>query len=160
MIGLATGLVLVTYFLLKKGELIEFETAFNLYARQFDVVVNMRSENVFGQLQSLATEVRSSSSSSSSPMNYSGNDADDDHTNANNTGDRFYRHEVTIPDFDLRAEEITNMTGIELLMFVPFVPNEQREAYEEYQRNHQEWITEGFVSSSSVHLLFLFWKLW
>ena len=139
MICLATGLVLVTYFLLKKGEIIEFETAFNIYARELDVVVNMRSENVFGQLQSLATEVRTTSSSST----------------INNDGDHsvvHYRHEVTIPDFDLRAEEITNMTGIEMLMFVPFVPNEQRESFEEYQRNNQQWITEGFVSFGSVVL--------
>ncbi|CAB9519277.1 Receptor-type guanylate cyclase gcy [Seminavis robusta] len=120
---LAAGLVLTTYFLLRKTEEIQFETAFSIFARETAVIAEMQASNVFGQLQSLASAVRSGVE----------------------TPEQRYPHKISIPDFDLRAEEIANLTEIELLMFVPFVPHEERREWEEFQLLNQEWIMEGYT---------------
>ena len=125
----ATCLVVVTYYLLEQGEQIEFETAFKIYAREIDLIVNMKSENVFGQLQSLATSFKFSKQ---------------DHGNTS-----LSPHQISIPDFDFRAEDISNLTGLEMLLFAPFVPYQEREAFIEFQQANQQWTTQGLVRSTS-----------
>ncbi|CAB9505432.1 Receptor-type guanylate cyclase gcy [Seminavis robusta] len=118
-----TALVLMTYFMLSATERIQFETAFEIFTRETAGVAEMHAENVFGQLQSLASSVRSGIAQN--PQQY--------------------LHEVSIPDFDLRVEEIANLTKIELLMFAPFVPRAEQRAWEEYQLLNQEWILDGYI---------------
>ncbi|CAB9519276.1 Receptor-type guanylate cyclase gcy [Seminavis robusta] len=119
----ATSMVLMTYFLLSSSERIQFETAFEIFTRETAVIAEMHAENVFGQLQSLASSVRSGIAQN--PQQY--------------------LHEVSVPDFDVRTEEIANLTNIELLMFAPFVPREEQRAWEEFQLLNQEWILDGYV---------------
>lgn len=126
-------LVLTTYFLLKNGEKVEFETAFKIYARETTVVANMRSENVFGQLQSLASALRSDRGNT-----------DSDQPEDGETQQQRLTHQLSIPDFDKWTEEIGDLTGIEMLMFAPFVPFNEREAYVDFQLRNQEWILESY----------------
>lgn len=118
----AVVLTVMSFFMLKSSQQIEFETAFEIFAREATVVAEMHAENVFGQLQSLASALRSGMYQN----------------------EYHYYHQVAIHDFDLRSEEITNLTGIELLMFVPFVPHNERDAFEQFQYDHQQWIVEGY----------------
>jgi hypothetical protein len=53
---------------------------------------------------------------------------------------------VTIPHFDLRAQEIAELTGAEMIMFVPFVEEEVRTGWEQYAVEHQGWIRQDYVS--------------
>jgi hypothetical protein len=126
-------MVLSTYFLLRKSEEVEFETSFLIFARETAVVADLHAEHVFGQLASLASAVRAGMSDPS--LNGSG---------------QVHHHGVSIPDFDLRTEEISNLTGLEMLMFIPFVPNHEKRAWEEFQLLNQEWILEGYVSPTSL----------
>lgn len=119
----AIGLVLTTYFLNKSVEETEFETAFSIFARETAVVADMHAENTFGQLESLAAAVTVTSSATSP-----------------------FPHELTVPEFDIRTEQIANLTGVEMLMFIPFVPNEEKVHWEDYQLLNQGWILEGYVS--------------
>ena len=134
---MAAGLVLTTYFLLRKSEEVEFETSFKIFARETAVVAEMHAENVFGQLASLATAVRSG-------MPDVVNGEPSVHHRA---------HEIIVPDFDLRTEEISNLTGLEMLLFVPFVPNHEKRAWEEFQLLNQEWILDGYVSPTRLKFL-------
>jgi hypothetical protein len=123
----AAGLVLSTYFLLRKSEEVEFETSFLIFARETAVIAEMHAENVFGQLASLATAVRAGMPDPS-------------------MAEQMHPHEISIPDFDLRTEEISNLTGLEMLLFVPLLPHHEKRAWEEFQLLNQEWILEGYVS--------------
>ena len=51
---------------------------------------------------------------------------------------------VTIPHFDLRAQEIQDLTGAEMIMFVPFVEKVNREGFVSYARDHQSWIEQDY----------------
>lgn len=53
---------------------------------------------------------------------------------------------LTIPHFDLRAEEIAELTGAEMILFVPFVEESERPGFESYAVQNQYWIEEGYVS--------------
>ena len=58
---------------------------------------------------------------------------------------------VTIPHFDIRAQEIAELTGAEMIMFIPFVEEADREAFEVYAVQHQGWIAEGIVSIKATY---------
>jgi hypothetical protein len=47
---------------------------------------------------------------------------------------------VTMPHFDLHAREAEELTGIELLVFSPIVPYEEKDGWEEYAWDNQGWI--------------------
>lgn len=82
------------------------------------------AENTFGQLRTLATAITSIAAS---------------------TGKSFPN--VTIPHFDMRAQEITDLTGAEMILFAPFVERHQRNGYEAFvQENHQTWMEQDYVS--------------
>jgi hypothetical protein len=47
---------------------------------------------------------------------------------------------VTFPHFDRLAREAEALTGIELLIFSPIVPHDEKDGWEEYAWKHQDWI--------------------
>jgi hypothetical protein len=47
---------------------------------------------------------------------------------------------VTFPHFDRQAREAEDLTGIELLIFSPIVPYDEKDGWEEYAWEHQDWI--------------------
>jgi hypothetical protein len=49
---------------------------------------------------------------------------------------------VSMPHFDLHAREAEELTGIELLVFSPIVPYEEKDGWEEYAWENQGWIQE------------------
>lgn len=56
--------------------------------------------------------------------------------------------QVTMTHFGLRAKEIADLTGAELILFVPFVEQRTKQSYEQYAVENQYWIEQDIVSSS------------
>lgn len=52
---------------------------------------------------------------------------------------------VTVSHFDRQAREAEALTGIELLVFSPIVPYEEKEGWEAYAWDHQSWIQEDLM---------------
>lgn len=50
---------------------------------------------------------------------------------------------LTIPHFEVRASAYLTISKTESIAFAPVVPVDQREAYENYTLNNQQWIQEG-----------------
>ena len=50
---------------------------------------------------------------------------------------------LTIPHFEARASDYLTMSKAESITLAPVVPDNQREAYENYTVNNQQWIQEG-----------------
>ena len=82
--------------------------------------------NTFGQLRTLATAITCVAET-------------------HNMGHSFPN--LTIPHFDLRAEEIAELTGAEMILFVPFVEEPERPGFESYAVQNQYWIEEAYVST-------------
>lgn len=61
---------------------------------------------------------------------------------------------MTVPHFDLRTQEIANLTGAEMLVFVPLVEQSNRVGFVEYADGKQDWIAEDYVSFAGLHFLF------
>lgn len=54
---------------------------------------------------------------------------------------------VTLPHFDLRAQQAGVAAGSELIMFAPIVSQEDVQYWEEYGIEHQEWMAQDLVST-------------
>lgn len=54
---------------------------------------------------------------------------------------------VSVPHFARRAREAEELTGIELLLFAPIVPHDEREDWERYAWEHQVWIDQDLKVS-------------
>jgi hypothetical protein len=52
-----------------------------------------------------------------------------------------------VPHFDLRSKQIADLTGIEMVLFVPFVngTREHREAWERFEVANQDWILQDYA---------------
>lgn len=119
----AIGFSLATYFLLASAERKAFEHDFASYARETASVAENNAANSFGQLQALAiaiTSVAEVDNSTEFPF-------------------------VTVPHFDHRSQAIADMTGAEMVLFVPFVDQSARETWEEYTVDHQGWIEQDYL---------------
>jgi len=114
---------LATFYLLKISQERRFEAAFKSIARETAELAEANAEGVFGQLKSLATAITSVAQSSETRFPF-----------------------VTVPHFDLRTQEIASLTGVEMILFVPFVSGDDRDAFEHYQVANQQWILEDYVS--------------
>lgn len=127
----ALGFALTTYFLLHSKQEAQFETAFKIFARETAVIADNHAENTFGQLQSLAQAITSLSKEGGEVK----------------TVDPITNHTpipmVSVPHFDMRAQDIVNRTGIEMLLYLPFVPKEDRLDWEVFENEHLDWIYEG-----------------
>ena len=124
----ALGLGLATYYLLSTQQQSEFESDFESYARETSEIAENNAANAFGQLRTLATVITS--------IAYDTNE---------DTGYGFPN--VTVPHFDLRAQEIASLTGAEMLLFAPFVEQTQKAGWEEYERANRWWIEQDYVST-------------
>ena len=92
---------------------------FRTFADEIVDMSNTNAENIFGQVNNLATTITSYSSSS------------------NRTWPN-----VTLPHFDLRAREAEDLSGIELIIFMPVVTESEKLGWEDYAWKHQTWIDE------------------
>ena len=97
---------------------------FQSYARETADIAENNANKIFGQLQSFATAITSVA------------------IQTNNYG----FPNVTVPHFDKRAQEIANLTGAEMIMFAPFVNQNEKEGWERYAVQHQDWISQDYVS--------------
>lgn len=61
---------------------------------------------------------------------------------------------VTVPMFEIQGEHTRRASGIEVLSFSPIVLEDQREAWEQYARDHQGWLAESRDVSLSGDELF------
>ena len=116
-----------TFFMLKKAEEVEFTTDFNGYARETKNIAENNAVNTFGQLKSFATAI----------------------TSIVQDSQRSFPN-VTIPHFDRRAEDIARIAGAEMVLFIPFVEQENRKGFEKYSVEHQDWITQDYVSIHTI----------
>ena len=105
---------LATYFILSSQQEYEFESEFGSYAREAVEISENNAVNAFGQLRTLATAITS--------IAYDSNSGGFPN--------------VTIPHFDLRAQEIASLTGAEMIIFAPFVEKESKAGWEEYERSN------------------------
>ena len=53
---------------------------------------------------------------------------------------------VTLPLFDRRVQEIVELTGIEMVLFAPFVDASDQEGWIEYMAG-DKWLEEDYVRS-------------
>ena len=129
----AVGFSLATYFLLAASQQREFEAEFYSLARETADIAEANAESTFGQLQSLATAITSvAKTTAPSPGRLEGSSG------------RARFPNVTVPHFDLRSQEIADLTGAEMIMFVPFVDKINRRGWEEYAVAHQAWIKQDY----------------
>ena len=57
---------------------------------------------------------------------------------------------VTIPYWDLKVQEISELTGAEMFMWLPFVEQKDRSDYETYLQEHQGWLKDDFLSRGEL----------
>lgn len=88
-----------------------------------DIAQN-NADKIFGQLRSLATAITSI---------------------AVNEDDGNMFPNVTVPHFDLRTQEIADLTGMEMITFIPFVELANRSGWEVYATENKDWILEDYV---------------
>ena len=60
---------------------------------------------------------------------------------------------ATIPHFDFRSQEIVDLTGAEMIMFVPLVEKSNRRGWEDYANSNLWWIAQDYVSASSYEFV-------
>ena len=111
---------LVFFFFFQISIILQFQS----YARETADIAENNANKIFGQLQSFATAITSVA------------------IQTNNYG----FPNVTVPHFDKRAQEIANLTGAEMIMFAPFVNQNEKEGWESYAVQHQDWISQDYVS--------------
>lgn len=128
----AIALSVATYFFLSKANQREFVSEFQSYARETTDLAENNAENTFEQLKMLATTITSV--------------ATDSYYKPNERG----WPNVTIPHWDQKVQEIARSAGISMIMFVPFVQNQDREAWEDYANEHTPW--EDYVEQG-VHVV-------
>ena len=98
---------------------------FNSFARETADIAQNNADKIFGQLRSLATAITSI---------------------AVNEDDGNFFPNVTVPHFDLRTQEIAELTGLEMITFIPFVEQANRTGWESYATTNKDWIVEDYVS--------------
>jgi hypothetical protein len=52
---------------------------------------------------------------------------------------------VTIGHFDIRAQEIAEFTGVDMVLFLPVVEQSYRSQWESHAIESQGWIVEDYV---------------
>lgn len=112
----------LAYYLLYRAEDSEFQSEFQSYARETSDIAENNAESTFGQLRTLATAITSV---------------------AVDSADQTFPC-LTIPHFDLRAREITELTGVEMIAFLPFVQAEDRQKWIDYSNNNSWWIDQDY----------------
>jgi hypothetical protein len=104
----AIGFGIGVYYLLDYQELQEFSSQFESYARETAEIAETNAENTFGQFRTLATAITS-------------------HALLDNGGSF---PNVLIPFFDIKVAQVANLTGAEMILWVPLVEQEHRAEYE------------------------------
>ncbi|CAB9527019.1 Receptor-type guanylate cyclase gcy [Seminavis robusta] len=110
---------LATYFVMLASQHAEFESSFESFARETADIAENNAENSLGHLRNLATAITSQvvdNEQATFPF-------------------------VTIPHFDLRTQEIADLTGIEMILFVPFVTQQDAKTSSQEQQAHDDWET-------------------
>jgi hypothetical protein len=59
---------------------------------------------------------------------------------------------VTVSNFEVLGEDVTKMAGVVSVTFSPLVSEVEREGYEIFTANNQEWIAEGVLYSTGESL--------
>lgn len=52
---------------------------------------------------------------------------------------------MTIPHFDRRTEQIAEYTGVDVVMFLPFVEEENKAQWEAHAIRSQDWLVDDYV---------------
>lgn len=121
----ALGFGLGTFFLLKHSQESDFQSSFESFARETADIAENNAAMTFGQLKSLSTAITSVSQDSETESFPS----------------------VSVPHFDLRAREIADLTGIEMVLFVPFVNGtaQDKREWETFELANQDWILQDYA---------------
>ncbi|CAJ1964564.1 unnamed protein product [Cylindrotheca closterium] len=117
---IATIVFMVAIYLIVRSNQIKFLTELEGYSREFNDIAQINKDNIFGQLRSVTVEVTSLSM---------------DHKAAPN---------ITLLNYDRRALDIVNATGIDMVLYVPIVEASQKEEYESYAVQSQGWIAQDY----------------
>eukprot|EP00977_Amphora_coffeiformis_P022505 scaffold10917_cov155-Amphora_coffeaeformis.AAC.6 len=125
----AAGFAITTYIVLIRSAENEFKSEFASYAREVAELTESQAENTFGQLRSLATAITSM--------------ALENDDNPNGQKDFPY---LSIPHFDLRSKEISELTGAEMFLFLPFVEQDKQGDFEAFLRDRQGWLADDYES--------------
>eukprot|EP00526_Cylindrotheca_closterium_P003919 CAMPEP_0113631220 /NCGR_PEP_ID=MMETSP0017_2-20120614/16224_1 /TAXON_ID=2856 /ORGANISM="Cylindrotheca closterium" /LENGTH=1165 /DNA_ID=CAMNT_0000541721 /DNA_START=11 /DNA_END=3511 /DNA_ORIENTATION=- /assembly_acc=CAM_ASM_000147 len=112
-----------TFLLLDAGANREFKSEFKSFARETADIAQNNADKIFGQLRSLATAITSIA--------------------VNEDNGNFFPN-VTVPHFDLRTQEIADLTGLEMISFIPFVEKANRSGWEAYSNANKDWILEDY----------------
>eukprot|EP00980_Cylindrotheca_fusiformis_P017450 scaffold5439_cov132-Cylindrotheca_fusiformis.AAC.9 len=85
-------------------------------------IAENNADNMFGQLRTFATSITS-------------NEIDSPNKFPN----------VSVAHFDLRSGEISNITGIEMLLYVPLIEQSDRAEFLAFASENQDWITQDYA---------------
>eukprot|EP00980_Cylindrotheca_fusiformis_P017442 scaffold5439_cov132-Cylindrotheca_fusiformis.AAC.1 len=97
-----------------------FDSQFQSYAREFKDIADKNTRNIFGQLDSLASSITSKAI-------------------------EFYGFpNITMSHFDLRSEQVTKHTGVDMVLFLPFVEKNETVQWESYANKSQNWVTDDY----------------
>lgn len=127
----AIGFGLATFYLIRVSQEQTFQSEFESYARETADIAENNAESTFGQLKALSTAITSIANH------------EDLGSGSNSSKPSF--PQITIPHFDLRTQEISDLTGVEMIAFVPFVPAQEKEDWQQYAVDHQSWIQQDYI---------------
>lgn len=124
----AAGIALFTYFYTSSLETSKFETQFEEDAQEIIRISESNVEKAFATLEDFSRTITSLSSvggvNESFPL-------------------------LTIPDFEIRARDFSDVVGASWVGFVPAVTNETRAAYELYAYQNQGWIQDMYDAAGT-----------
>ncbi|KAL3937662.1 MAG: hypothetical protein SGBAC_007278 [Bacillariaceae sp.] len=116
---IATLVFTVAIYLIVRSNQTKFESEFESYSREFNDIAQANKDNWFIQLRSATMEVTSlSSQGSASAPN------------------------LMMNNYDRRALDITNATGMDMVLYVPLVETSEKAAFESFAVQAQGWIAQ------------------
>lgn len=120
---MATLVFMVAIYLIVDTNSNKFQSGFESYSREFNDIAQSNRDTIFGQLKSASMEVTALSSDSNLAPN------------------------ITLQNFEQRASDMVETTGMDMVLYVPLVESNQQSEWESYAVQSQGWIAQDFVSS-------------
>jgi hypothetical protein len=106
-----------------------FIQQYNSFAQEIVENADKNAELIFGQIHGLASSITSHALDLNQSLPF-----------------------VTLPHFDVRAQQAGVAAGSELIMFAPIVNQEDVQYWEQYAIEHQEWMAQDLVCATMTIL--------
>lgn len=134
-----------TYYFTSTAEETQLRSDFSSFARETAEIAESRANTLFGQMDSLAIAIAAAAQDQAENNNDNvfGQQQNDATHSEMDTTTAFPN--VTIPHLDLRSQRITQLTGADMVLFVPFVETDDKEGFEQYAVQNQAWLTQDYV---------------